>query len=669
MNSRKVLTKKLLFPILLFTILFPAAVFAGGNVQFKDVPANGIYAPYITFLYERGVIKGYPDGTFGPGRSLTRAEAVTALSLASNISPQEAVSPIFSDVAADHWAAGFISAGVKSGILKGYPDGTFRPENMVTRAELAALLVNLSGMETSQVTGTVTDVSPEHWAKVFIDSAVKKNFFLYSPGTGSFNPESPASREVFARGTALAVTSSPKPSALNLAGRVTPVRGQARIIKAGNEMDLTASAAIVPGDIIRTGSGGEAEITFDDGTGLLIMPNTSVTISKMMGRLAIRSDGRPVTLAVELEVTLDSGKIMGATSYRPGQEAKNTTAYNNGPVRIASTEILPLIAAAEAGEEQSGGVTVSVVMPWGTVKAKGFWINEVTPTGQSTNVLMGQASVSANGSDVTVNSGQASTIASSGSKPEPPRRMTAAETSVWNNTRQWVESQAGRIDQLSLIDPGSTNQSPQADNIQQPQGGLQETVSKSITAISQNNQGNVMTTPLAGGGGGGGAVTQPQIQTPGIVYSMDYSLRDVTPTDRIDEVDGYQVDIYLESLANATYIEYTFEYDNTRLTSTDLNLDLEGIITVFAGYNLSLSDLANDSGWVTSGTKTYRTIRSEQLSDPINYSGGRARLLYMDFKRINPGSGDATVKIKNIKVSNGSTNVNAPEVTITLPDL
>ncbi|MFZ5650689.1 MAG: S-layer homology domain-containing protein [Bacillota bacterium] len=641
--------------LLLCFLLFPASASAGGNNLFKDVPAGSVYAPYITFLYERGVVKGYPDGTFGSGRGLTRAEAVTALSLASNISPSEAASPIFSDVPSDHWAAGFISSGVKSGILKGYPDGTFRPEDLVTRAELAALLVNLSGMEISPVPANTAGVSAEHWAKKFIDAAVKKDFFLYKEG-GGFNPESPATREVFARGAALAVTSSPRLSVVNLKGTIAPLKGKVKLTRSGKETELNKAAVVMPADLIVTGDNAEAEITFEDGTGILVKANTSVKVTRAGGKLSIRKDGKPVSIAYDVEVKLDYGKIVVACSGPAGRKTDKTALISN-TTRIASVGQSIRFAAGLAEAQTAGRGTVNVVTPFGTVSGNGFWTNEVTSTGQSTTVLMGETTVEANGKKVLVAAGQAASSGKGG--PEAPRQMTAAESAEWNGSRQWVQSQAGKIESVSLVNINSgqgTGQTVQ--NQQQP--GIQEQVNKSIDSLS-GTQGAVSANPAAGGGGaGGGGVSPPQEQNkvPSVIYSMDY-----VP----EGADQYKVNIYLDSMANATYIEYTFEYDNTRLNSLGVIPDLMGIVTAFAGHgNLSLSDISIDTGWIISGAKTFRTIKTRQLdtADPLNYNGGRVRLLYLDFKRIAAGS--AAVGIKNIKVSYGNTSLNMPDVSISI---
>lgn len=633
--------------LLLFVMMvLPETAKAGDRFAFRDVDPGGSYAPYIRFLSERGVIKGYPDGTFGPEKSLTRAEVVTALCVATGMKPSVGTDILFTDVPADHWAAGYIGAGVKEGILKGYPDGAFLPENMVSRAELAALLVNLSGLEMSSSVPEIPDVPEQHWARGVIDAAVSNKFFQSSPGSSSFNPDTPASRDVFARGAALAMTSSPTLGAADLIGQVSPIAGNVSLTKEDKKMRLDSASAILPGNEIRTGEDGEAEISFGDGTAILIKPNTRVIINKAKGQLGIREKGEPVVLADELEIKLLSGTIIGTCMNRTTLE--NPDSYARNSTLIASEVLDRQMFANFTGSKKKGRAAVNVVMPWGTVSADGFWTNNVTFNNQSTSVLMGRATVTSNGSSVTLKNGETTIINSSWSPPEAARQSTGSEAGVWSTNQQWITSRAERIERVRLVNVNPA--SKPVTGPQQPQVSLLETLTGSINSLSGST-----TVKVPGGGGGGGATTTPTQDDASVDFSMDYN----------NQADGYLVNIYIGSLANTKYIEYTFEYDNTKLMHRNINLDFAGIMSVFGGQGLSISDILNDSGWIVSGNKTSRTIKSRQLSTLLNYSGSRVRLLSLDYQRINPGA--AVVSIKNIKVSNGSTTKNMPDVTITLP--
>jgi hypothetical protein len=95
-----------------------------------------------------GIIAGYPDGTYRPDQPVTRAEfakiIVTALGV-GEAAEYAAGATKFSDVPADHWATGYINVAVDVGVIAGYPDGTFQPENQVTFAEAIKMIVAALG--------------------------------------------------------------------------------------------------------------------------------------------------------------------------------------------------------------------------------------------------------------------------------------------------------------------------------------------------------------------------------------------------------------------------------------------------------------------------------------------------------------------------------------------
>lgn len=117
----------------------------------------------VIALRARGIIGGYPDGRFYPERPVARAELAVMLARAKNLSPRPGEA-VFSDLGPGHWAAGAIGAARAAGYLQGYPDGTFRPEKGVTRAEAAVVLNRaFSPRAGSGGSGVFRDLKG-HWA-------------------------------------------------------------------------------------------------------------------------------------------------------------------------------------------------------------------------------------------------------------------------------------------------------------------------------------------------------------------------------------------------------------------------------------------------------------------------------------------------------------------------
>ena len=103
--------------------------------NFPDTP-SGWYNKAINAAVQRGITKGYPDGTFRPNAPITRAEFTQMISTIDN--KPYGVAP-FADVIG-HWAERAIGAEYQAGRINGYPDGTFRPDAHITRAEAVVIL-------------------------------------------------------------------------------------------------------------------------------------------------------------------------------------------------------------------------------------------------------------------------------------------------------------------------------------------------------------------------------------------------------------------------------------------------------------------------------------------------------------------------------------------------
>ena len=113
-----------------------------GETRFKDVAADQWYAGAITFCADNGIISGYDDGTFQPGKTISRQEVASILKNAFNLTGN--TGDLFPDDSAiAGWAKENVYAVKHSGLMKGYEeDGTFRPNGLMTRAEAASILMN-----------------------------------------------------------------------------------------------------------------------------------------------------------------------------------------------------------------------------------------------------------------------------------------------------------------------------------------------------------------------------------------------------------------------------------------------------------------------------------------------------------------------------------------------
>jgi uncharacterized repeat protein (TIGR02543 family) len=136
--------------------------------NFPDVRSDVWYAQAVAYLESLGVLLGYPDGTFKPDRSISRAEfaAISARFSALDGTTENA----FSDVSSTHWALSYInSAATHGGWVQGFPDGTFRPDEWITRAQVVTVINRmlqriLHTEDIPEGIATFTDLPRAHWA-------------------------------------------------------------------------------------------------------------------------------------------------------------------------------------------------------------------------------------------------------------------------------------------------------------------------------------------------------------------------------------------------------------------------------------------------------------------------------------------------------------------------
>jgi len=130
--------------IVVFTMMLGTVAFA----SFEDVKGTNVEEA-VTTLTALDIISGYEDGTFGPDKTITRAEfaAVVTRALGLGDSGAEKTATQFTDVPEEHWASGYVSLASSMGIIVGHGDGTFGPDDEVTYEQAIKMLVAALGYE------------------------------------------------------------------------------------------------------------------------------------------------------------------------------------------------------------------------------------------------------------------------------------------------------------------------------------------------------------------------------------------------------------------------------------------------------------------------------------------------------------------------------------------
>lgn len=117
--------------------------------NFSDVSADKWYNNAVSTLCHMGVLGGYSDGTFRPNAPITRAE-FAKIAVSFSQANGSAVYSYFTDVKTTDWFAPYVTTAKDSGLIEGYSDGSFKPENRITRAEACAIVNRVLGRKPSK---------------------------------------------------------------------------------------------------------------------------------------------------------------------------------------------------------------------------------------------------------------------------------------------------------------------------------------------------------------------------------------------------------------------------------------------------------------------------------------------------------------------------------------
>ena len=162
-------------------------------VSFSDVASDAWYAEAVNTLASLGMITGVGDNKYEPDRSITRAEfTAIAMRFADLATGGENV---FSDVAEDAWYHDYVVGSIKYGWITGYPDGTFRPENTITRAEVTTIVNRMLGRsadrtfiaEHADELRSFSDVATSHWSYYAVMEATNAHDFTKDNGVETWN--------------------------------------------------------------------------------------------------------------------------------------------------------------------------------------------------------------------------------------------------------------------------------------------------------------------------------------------------------------------------------------------------------------------------------------------------------------------------------------------------
>ncbi|MDW0116321.1 S-layer homology domain-containing protein [Sporosarcina thermotolerans] len=272
--------KKIIVFIAAATLFVTGGVNSAKAEGFTDVSATYQFYEHINYLAGQGVIKGKEGNRFAPDDVVTRAEAAVMIARALDL-PTEKRATIFPDVSSQSFASGAIQSANDEGIIKGYTDGNFKPDETVTRGEMAIFLTRAFKL-TEEEPMTFTDVPVSSAGYAYIPKIIAAGVTQgYSETT--FAPNNPVTRAQFsaflARATNENLRLTVHACGYNPASKVNPDRQTLNCL-----VTKAARNANVPPEIakaiveVESGwkhflSNGEPLISEDNGIGLMQLTN------------------------------------------------------------------------------------------------------------------------------------------------------------------------------------------------------------------------------------------------------------------------------------------------------------------------------------------------------------------------------------------------------------
>lgn len=161
---------------------------------FSDLSTNHDYYSAVSFLYKKGTVNGYPDGTFKPSQTVSRVEALKFIFAGMDKTTRKGLLASFRDTSNGQWYSDYLATAVSEGIVQGYPDGSFKPTQGVNRVEFLKMLFSTLDVDVDPVVldDPYRDVDNLSWYAPYVQYAKEKNLF---PVSGSrFNPSAPMDR-------------------------------------------------------------------------------------------------------------------------------------------------------------------------------------------------------------------------------------------------------------------------------------------------------------------------------------------------------------------------------------------------------------------------------------------------------------------------------------------
>lgn len=346
------------------------ALFSGSAVAqrtfFSDVSSSYWAKPFIERVTREGVMAGFPDGTFKPEQTVTRAQFAAILRSAFSEDPVRK-SRTFKDVPAKYWANVAIGKAYTTGFMSGYPDNTFRPEQKITKAQTLTFLSNGLQLEPPKrlkrllsVYRDADEITEE--TRIGVAAATENRLVVNYPKTAFLNPNDEMTRADVAAAIYQALVSQGKLSALPtdskaLAYIVNIERDQGSAGGSGSSGGSGNTGTIQNGRLVARGTAFAVRLPGGNDVKLILAPTDTVQTNLEVAQSISSANGTsliPVGSQIQGRFQPVSINGTGGSQYFADQLVVDGRTY---AVSLASDPIAPTSRQSLSPGSVQGGLS------------------------------------------------------------------------------------------------------------------------------------------------------------------------------------------------------------------------------------------------------------------------------------------------------------------------
>jgi hypothetical protein len=404
MKGRKALA--ILLTVCMVLTMTPLMAFADSedltvnqDSRFPDIAGHWA-ANQINKWIDLGLIKGYNDGTFKPDNNITRAEFMTLVNGAFQYTEKADID--FSDVAEDAWYAEAVQKAKAAGYISGYPDNTMRPDNPISREEAAAIIKGITHVEGNPEGKTsFTDQGSLSWSKDAV-VAVSETEIMNGYPDGNFKPQNLIKRAEAVVALDTALNYSKSSVVYDKAGTYGPETG---VLEVEGDLivlvkDVKLQNILIKGNLVISKNVGDGEVTLDNvtvkgesriyGGG----ENSIIIINSTLGNVKVYKEDGKIRIVISGNTTVEGVTVnSGATLETEGLTDSNA-GFQEIILEASENDTIVLKGTFNQVEVKYAGIEVQV--PSGTT-VNNLVLNsaaEVTGTGTIDNAQVNADDVS-----------------------------------------------------------------------------------------------------------------------------------------------------------------------------------------------------------------------------------------------------------------------------------